>query len=584
MIRQPIMVFMGNVDAGKTLLLDKIRNTAIASKESGGITQAIGASVIPVSTITKICSGLISSSAKLKVPGLLTIDTPGHAAFTNLRKRGGNLADIAVIVVDINDGIKPQTMECIDILKQYKTPFVVALNKIDTVHGWKSENSIKFIDGIKNQSENVIQKVEGKLYEVVGKLSELGFDSERFDRVSDYTKQISIVPTSAVTGEGIPELLMVVCGMSQKFLEKNLEVSSGYSKGTIMEVKFEKGLGKTVDAVIYDGVLKQNDTIVIGGIDKPIITKVRVLFEPSPLSDMKDKKTKFKSVKIISAATGVKISAPGLEDAVSGMPIVSCNEEDVEEVCKRIKSEVGEVIISTDKNGIIVKADSLGSLEAIVKLLKENGIEIKKASIGNITKKDIADAEGTYEKDPLKSCIIGFNVDVDMSDSNTKVKIIIADVIYKVIDDFKEWECEEKAKLESKEMEFLSKPCKIQLIKGYVFRQSNPAIVGVETLSGTLDVGARLMNCNGDEITEVKGLQQNKENVQRLEKGKQAAASLKDVTIGRQISEGDVLYSVIPEGHFRKFRKFKKCITGEEIEILKEVAEIMRKKNPSWGA
>src|SRR3989338_7784749 len=123
-----------------------------------------------------------------------------------------------------------------------------------------------------------------------------------------------------------------------------------------MEVKFEKGLGKTIDVVIYDGVLRQDDIIVIGSLGSPIVTKVRALFEPAPLSDMRDKKTKFKSVEIVSAATGVKISAPGLDYAISGMPIVSCNEEDVKEVFESIKSEVEEVIISTDKNGIIVKA------------------------------------------------------------------------------------------------------------------------------------------------------------------------------------------------------------------------------------
>ena len=583
-LRQPIMVFMGNVDAGKTLLLDKIRNTAIAAKESGGITQAIGASIIPIETIKKICGKLFLPSLNLKLPGLLTIDTPGHAAFTNMRKRGGNLADISILVVDVNEGIKPQTEECIEILRNYKTPFVIALNKIDSLSGWKSDPLKPLAEVMKEQSENVYSSFERKLYEVVGKLAEFKFDSERFDRVIDYTKQIAIVPTSAVTGEGIPELLMVIVGLSQKFLEGNLKVNDGFAKGTIIEVKFERGLGKTLDVVIYDGVLKQNDIIVIGAIDKPIVTRVKALFEPMPLTDMKDRKAKFRPVKEIVAATGVKINASDIEDAVSGMPLIACSEEDIEKTKVEVKKEVDEVVLATDKSGIVVKADSLGSLEAVVKLLKDNNVEIKHASIGPISKKDVLDAEGSFEKYPLKSCVIGFNVNVDSeAKKSDKVKMITADIIYKLLEDFKNWEKEEKAKIEAEEIECLIKLCKIQIMKGYVFRQSNPAIVGIEVVKGTLKVGISLMDNRGIKLTEINGLQHNKESIENLEKGKQAAASLPDVTIGRQISEGDFLYSAVPEEHFKKFKKFKKYLSEEEIDLLREIAEIMRKHNPVWG-
>lgn len=585
MLRQPIMVFMGNVDAGKTQLLDKIRNTAIATKEAGGITQAIGASIIPLDTIRHICGSLLSPSFEIRIPGLLTIDTPGHAAFTNIRKRGGNLADIAVLVIDINDGVKPQTAECIEILKHYKTPFVVALNKLDILFGWKSKSSIYFLENLKKQSESAVTCIEKKLYEVVGKLSELGFNSERFDRVSDYTKEIAIVPTSAITGEGIPELLMVITGISQKFLDESLKIDEeGNAKGTIIEVKLDKGLGKTIDLVLYNGILRQNDIIVVGDLDNPVVTKVKALFEPLPLTEMRDKKAKFMQVKETRAAMGVKICASGIDNVVAGMPLRSCKENEIEKVSEEIKKEVEEVVLTTDNEGVVVKADSLGSLEAVVNLLKDNGIKIKRALIGPITKKDILDAEGSYEEYPLLSCVLGFNVGITSeAKEKPKAKIITSDIIYRLIDELKTWQEEEKKKLDAKELEFLIRPCKIQLIKEYVFRQSNPAIVGVEVLDGTLAIGMPLMKSDGIKITEAKGMQENKENINKAEKGKRIALSMPGITIGRNLGENDVLYSFIPEEHFRKLKKFKRLLSNEEIELLKQIAEIMRKDNPMWG-
>ena len=585
MLRQPIITIMGNVDSGKTQLLDTIRNSAIVESEPGKITQSIGCSIIPIETVKKICGNLLEKhKLAINIPGFVIIDTPGHAAFTNLRKRGGNLADIAVLVIDVNEGVMTQTIECIDILKQYKTPFVVALNKIDMLHGWKSNPEINLLNSIQKQNENVMLLLEKKLYELVGKISELSFNAERFDRVEDYTKQIAIIPVSAKTGEGLAELLMVMTGLSQRFLEEILKVDvKGNAKGTILEVKEEKGLGTTADAIIYDGTLKQNDTIVIGSLGEPIATKVKALFEPMPLAEMRDKKAKFKSVKEVTAATGVKISAPDLDKVVAGMPLRSCLPSEVQKVKEEIKKEVEDVIVETDKQGIVIKADSLGSLEALTKILKEKSIEIKKASIGNISKNDISDAEANYEKDSLQAAVLGFNVELMPDVKVGNVKVLSHNVIYKLIEDFEKWQQEAKKQLEAMEIEHLHRPCKLKIMKGYVFRQSNPAIVGVDVLAGTLKAGIPLMKKDGVAITEAKSIQKEQETVQKAEKGMQIAVSLPNVTIGRQIHEDDVLYSVVPEDHFRKFKENKKLLTQEEIDTLKEIAEIMRKINPVWG-
>jgi len=580
-IRSPICTVVGHVDHGKSSILDKIRGSAIVAQEAGGITQAIGASIIPLSTIKKICGPLLESlKINFTIPGLLFIDTPGHAAFTNLRKRGGNLADIAVLVVDIKEGFMPQTVESVEILKSYKTPFIVAANKIDLIKGWRQGERV--IPNIQNQQERIITEFETKLYALVSSLSELGLNSDRFDRVDDFTKQIAIVPCSAKTGEGIPELLMVISGLAQRYLGERLLISSEGARGTILEVKEEKGLGKTMDVILYDGSLKIGDTIVIGGIGNPIVARVRALFEPAPLTEMRGEKTKFRPVKEAVAATGVKISAPGAEEALGGMPLISVPKEKIEEAKAEVQKSVEEVIVTTGNEGVVIKADNLGSLEALSRMLKEKGIGVIKASIGNVTKKDVSDAESNIDKNPLNAAVLGFNVEIE-NESAPRAKIIINKVIYKLIEDFEQWRIEEKQRMESGKLGNVMRPCKILVLRGYLFRQSNPAIIGCEILEGEARTGISMMNSKGKQITAIKEIQLEKENVTTAKRGMQVAMSFEGVTVGRQLNEGDILYSDIPEEDFRQLKKLAEYLSDDEKRALKEIAEIRRKENSVWG-
>ncbi len=587
-IRSPICAIEGHVDHGKTSLLDKIRGSSVAKGEAGAITQAIGASIIPIETIKKLCGALLETlKIKLTIPGLLFIDTPGHAAFTALRKRGGNLADIAIVVIDLNEGIMPQTKEAIEILRTYKTPFIIALNKIDLIKGY-AKKSGNLLQNLSSQPEEIKQKIDTKLYELVGKLYEMGFESERFDRVNDYTKQIAIIPLSAKTGDGIPELLMVLTGLAQKYLEQCLKCNTeGPAKGIILEVKEDKGLGTTMDTIIYDGTLKINDILVIAGLETPIVTKVKALLQPSPLAEMREKKTKFSSVKQATASTGVKISAPDIEHVVAGMPLQSCKESEIESVKESVQKEAEEVLIKTEKSGIIVKADNLGSLEAIGNLLKEKNIPVQKASIGDITKKDISEAESMLEEDPLKAAILGFNVkltpDAAEIAKQSKAKLIISDVIYRLIEDIESWQQGETKRYESEKLEKLIRPCKLHILKGYIFRQSNPAVFGVEVTEGTLKSGILLMKTDGTLLKPVKSIQHEQEAIDKAEKGKQVAVAMQGITVGRQLNEGDILLSDIPEEQFKKLKELKSCLSKPEVELLKEIAEIKRKENPTWG-
>jgi len=569
MLRQPLVVIMGNVDVGKTKILDLLRKTAVVDSEAGGITQMISSSSISLKTIQKICGDLLKNK-NINLPGIVFIDTPGHAAFSHMRKRGGNLADIAILVIDIHEGIKAQTEECITLLKKYKTPFVIALNKIDTIHGWRSVQSSFVLDMITKQNPEVQAEVETKLYEIVGKCFELGFQADRFDRIDDYTKTVAMIPCSAKQGFGIPELLMVLLGLAQKYLEQNLHTDAqAAAKGTILEVKEEQGLGTTLDCIIYEGKIKVHDAIIIGGIFEPTVTKVRGLFLP-------DEKGKFVATKEVIAAAGVKIAAVDIKDVVSGMPLFVIDNNEAE-LRKKIQEEVDEVVIETENKGIIVKADTLGSLEAVITLLKEKNIPIKKASIGDVTKKDLVAARAS--EDPYERVILCFNV----SGEGETVKIISHRVIYQLIEDFELWVKEQKKKEEQKELLGLVGPAKIKYLHGCTFRQNNPCVIGVEVISGTLHSDVDLIKENGDVVGHIKTLEFERESLAEAEKGKQVAISLPGITSGRQIHEEEIYYVDMNEENFKKLKGFRKMLSPEDIQILKELAEIKRKTNNFWG-
>ncbi len=588
-IRSPIVSVLGHVDHGKSSILDAVRESNILKTEAGAITQAIGASIVPIDIIKNKCGKLLDSlKMDFTIPGLLFIDTPGHAAFTSLRKRGGALADIAIVTIDINEGFKPQTIEAIEILKSSKTPFVIAANKIDLIPNMQIRDpKCSLLQTINSQEPEIITKIETKLYELVGQLHEkFQLEAERFDRV-DFTKQIAIVPCSAKIGFGIAELMMVVTGLAQRFLEKNLHIKvEGPAKATILEVKEEQGFGKTVELILYNGSLSVNETIVIGSIDEPIVTKVRALLQPLPLQEMRDKKSRFKQEKQVFAATGVKISAPNLEHASSGMPLISCeNTEEAIEIAKQqVQAEVNDVMIETNNAGIVLKADNLGSLEAMIHILQEKDVMIKKATIGNISKKDIIDAEANFEEDPKTCVILAFNSKLDTDYVSEHVKIISSNIIYKILDDYEVYVEEQNKKEQEAKLNKLVRPGKVEFLQNCIFRQSNPAVFGVEVLAGMVRTGNGLVNADsGKNIGTIKSIQKNKDSVNLCKLRDRVALSIPHLTIGRQANEGEIFLVDIPENDFRELKKWAKFLTKEEKAVLKELAELKRKEFSVWG-
>jgi translation initiation factor 5B len=584
-LRTPIVCVMGHVDHGKTSLLDMIRGSAVVSGEAGAITQHIGATEVPISAIVEKCGnpGLLD---KFMVPGLLFIDTPGHHAFTTLRSRGGALADLAVVIVDINEGFKPQTIESLNILQQHKTPFVVVANKIDKIHGWNPQKGAPFMTSYNKQSEHVRGSLDTKFYEVVGELYNNGFSSDRYDRVNDFQHNIGVIPISAITGEGIPDLLMVLLGLAQRFLESNLHYNAeGPGVGTVLEVKEERGLGTTLDLILYDGVLKKGDTIVVGCLGEPIQTKVRAILKPRALSEI-NVEDKFKRVSKVTAAVGVKISAPHLDGALSGGSVRVATAETLDAVVEEVRNEVEDVQIDTDQSGITIKADTIGSLEALVNELKKEDIPIRKADVGDISNRDIMEAFAT--EDPFHSVIVGFNVNIlpDAKEKvqSTGVKVFMNDVIYRLIDDYRDWVKEQRAISEKAVSETIVKPAMFTIMPDCVFRQSKPAVVGVRVIGGTIKTKVDVTTGDGTVVGIVKGLQSRGENVSVATIGMEVAMSIDGPTVGRQINEGDVLYANIPEKHAKILEhELYDSLSADELEALDSFLDIKRRDNPFWA-
>jgi translation initiation factor 5B len=583
---------LGHVDTGKTLLLDKIRKTSVGAREAGGITQHIGASFFPVETLRQLIGPLLSRvKGEIEIPGLLIIDTPGHEAFTNLRKRGGSVADIAILVINVLRGFEAQTFECVEILKARKTPFMVAANMIDRIPGWNSYPDTPFSKSYPLQDPYVREDLDNRIYDIIGAFSRLGFKIDRFDKVRDFTSTVAVVPTSAKTGEGIPELLMVLVGLTQQHLKKRLQITEGPAKGTVLEVKEEPGLGLTLNTIIYDGTLQKDELIVVGGKEKPIVTRIRAILVPKPLDEIRDPRDKFSSVESIYAAAGVKIVAPDIEGVLAGASLYAVPQnDDPEKYARLISEEIEKIRIVTDIEGIIVKADTLGSLEAIAGILKQNNIPIRLADVGDISKRDVVESSVVKEHEPLYGAILGFNVrilpDAEEEATVKGVQIFREKVVYHLLENYLAWfKGKRDAGLEQ-DFETLVRPAKLRVMEGYVFRRARPAIFGVEILAGTIKPKTAVVRAeDGEEVGEIQQIQDKGKALSEAQRGMQVAVSMERPIFGRHIFEKDILYAKIPEAHVRILSTtFIERLAKEEQDALNEYVNIMRKKVPFWGA
>jgi len=519
----------------------------------------------------------------------LIIDTPGHEAFANLRRRGGSAADIAILIVDAVRGFEVQTYESLNILKARKTPFLVAISKIDNIAGWRPNPGMAFGDSFSRQAPEVQQDLDNRLYGIMGTLSRLGFRSERYDRLRDFRDTVAMVPTSGKTGEGIPELMAVLVGLTQTFMKDELVVTPGPGRGVVLEIKEEPGLGLTANVILYDGIIRTSDTIVIGGREAPISTNVRALLLPKPLDEIRDPRNRFSSMESVGAAAGIKIVAPNLENALAGSSLlVVPKDTDPGPLVEMVKDEVETLRIKTDIDGVVLKTDTLGALEALTALLESSNVAIRLADIGDISRREVVEAEAVRLHDPILGVILGFNVRL-LPDAEEEIKkkgitVFQSDVIYRLIEDYVKWRDQQKAAGLKGELDRLMLPAKIQILPGCVFRRSKPAIVGVEVQTGRIRPGYRLMLEDGKAIGEIQRIQDKGKDIHEASSGVQVAISIDEPTVGRHIHEGDSLYVAVPEHHVKLLlTKFKEFLTPDEVELLNKLIETMRKLNPLWA-
>jgi len=581
-LRSPIVTVLGHIDHGKTSLLDKMRGTGVQAREAAGITQHIGASFFPTETIMSICGDLLKTvKTELTIDGLLFIDTPGHEAYLNLRRRGGAIADIAIMVVDINEGPLTQTYESLKILQSGKTPFLIAANKLDKVPGWQEKKGMSLFEAIKAQNMSTQTEVDRRIYEIVGALSANKILSERFDRVTDFQKTVAIVPTSAKTGTGIPELLMVLSGLTQQYMKDRLRISTGPARGAVLEVREETGLGITLDTIIYDGVLKKTDTIVVGGLHGVIEAKIRALLQPKALDEIRDPKEKFTHVDVVHAAAGVKIVAPDIEGAVAGAPVYAVeNPENLEAIKKKVADEVSSIRIHTDKSGIIVKTDTLGSLEAVTQFLQERKITVRAADVGPIVKRDIVEAQASGDSDPLNAVVLGFNVKIssEIEDlaAELGVEVFMNEVIYRLYDEYYAWLIVKREQAKAESLSSIIRPGKIELIPEYVFRNNNPAVVGVK-VHGLVKPRTALITKSGKRVGTILQIQDRSVSIEEATDGMEVAVSIRGPTIGRQVKSNDTLYVDVPDKQILAIRKkFMDDLSPPEKEVLEELTNIKR--------
>ncbi|MDI1495025.1 MAG: Translation initiation factor aIF-2 [Cenarchaeum symbiont of Oopsacas minuta] len=590
-IRQPIVAVLGHVDSGKTSLLDKIRGTGVQEREAGGITQHIGASFLPEEIIRKRCGSMYNrlDNSNVKIPGVLVVDTPGHEVFANLRARGGSAADIAILVVDVNRGFQPQTNESLQILKNRKVPFVLALNKVDQISGWRASNKPRIEQAIKDQDDSIQTNLDQKIYDVVGTLSVLGYPSEAFYRVKDFAKEVSIVPISARTGVGISELLTIMVGLAQQYLAERLNQDEKTTRGIVLEVNDEIGVGPSANIILIDGLLTKNDTILVSKRDKVIITKPKAILLPKPLDEMRDPRDKFRPVESVHAAAGIRLASPDLAGVLPGSTVyVAKNTFEIEKFTAEIKAEIKSVFVDTSTDGVLIKCDTMGSLEAIVSMLKQKGISIARADIGPINRRDIIEARAIKENDRHLGVVLAFNVktlpDAEEEAEISHVKIFTDSIIYSLIEDYVEWVEHDTTNEEDAIFSEITPIAKFTFLKGYIFHNNDPAVFGIHVDVGTLRQKISFMNDAGRKIGQIHQLQEKKTTVKSAKKGDEIACSVKGITVGRQIAEGDVFYTLPTSREAKKLLKdLSHKLTSEEFETLDHIVTVQRKLDAAYG-
>jgi translation initiation factor 5B len=467
-------------------------------------------------------------------------------------------------------GLEKQTLESIDLLRKRKTPFIVALNKIDRMHSFKSEEFRSSKISLENQHQTVMDEYEKRRDQAFLQFNEIGMNIVEYWNNTDPRTYISAVPTSAMTGEGIPDILGMIVKCTQKMLKKQITQRNAEFQCTVLEVKKISGVGTTVDVVLVNGKLKVGDTIVLAGFNGPIVTKIRALLTPQPMKEIRVK-GEYIHHQELYGAMGIKISAPDLDYALAGGELYRANsEEDIEYLCEEIQDNMlnfAEKYVNPKEEGVCVQASTLGSLEALLEFLKTSKIPVCSINIGELFKKDVMKALKNITGERVRkefATILAFDVKVDKEareySEENGIKIFEADIIYHLFDQFTEYVeicTAERKKADGAKAVF---PCVLEIIQGNIFHVSSPILIGVNVKAGVLRVGTPL--CIPDKDNLRIGV------VSGIQKGG------KDVTQAREI-DGGVSVKIDNDKHIMAGKSFTEdnqlasLITRDSIEALK---------------
>ncbi|ELQ74621.1 Translation initiation factor 5B (eIF-5B) [Trachipleistophora hominis] len=582
--KAPIVCILGHVDTGKTKILDKLRESNVQGGEAGGITQQIGATFFPYSELVNKTNTKFDFDND--VPGLLVIDTPGHETFANLRSRGSSMCDFAILVVDVLHALEKQTLESIELLKLRKTPFLIALNKIDRIYKWRSETGGFHNFDLQRQSSVTKAEFIEKSNHIILKFAEMGLNTRLFYENPDERKFINIIPTSAITGEGLSDLVNKIIELSSKYM-KNKITFKDKMEATVLEVKNVEGIGITVDAIVSNGTLSENDRIVLCGMDGPIVTNVRSLLVPEPLKELRVKSV-YKNIKCVKASLGIKIVANDLERTIAGSRILKITDYGSEEDAKQQVMEDIKELTNLEKVGIHLQASSLGSLEALIALVKNERIPVASVGIGkNLSRKDVLKMKAIKEKDAHVGIMLCFDtkIDKEMTDlaESQHIKIFEAQIIYNLIDKYKEYTENLISTNKKKNMAELIYPCKLQIIPEYVFTKRSPLVLGVEILEGKLKTNMPLFVMHQDEIVQigkVTSMIMEKKSVDVADKGSKLSIKIETTDapklIGRDIKLTDLMYSTLTRKSIDVLKEFYKDeITDDAWRLVMDIKQFL---------
>ncbi|XP_059820454.1 eukaryotic translation initiation factor 5B [Hypanus sabinus] len=558
-LRAPVICVLGHVDTGKTKILDKLRHTHVQDGEAGGITQQIGATNVPLETIkeqTKMVKNFDKDN--IKIPGMLIIDTPGHESFSNLRNRGSSLCDIAILVVDIMHGLEPQTIESINLLKEKKCPFIVALNKIDRLYDWKKSPDTDVVGTLKKQKKNTKDEFDERAKSTIVEFAQQGLNASLFFENKDPRTFLSLVPTSAHTGDGMGNLIALLVELTQTMLAKRIAYSLEL-RAQVMEVKALPGMGTTIDVILINGCMKEGDTIIVPGVEGPIVTQIRGLLLPPPLKELRVK-NQYVKLKEVWAAQGVKVLAKDLEKSLAGLPLLIAHKDDEVAVLKdELEHELKQTLssIKLEEKGVYVQASTLGSLEALLEFLRQSNVPYAGINIGPVHKKDVMKSSAMLEHDPQYSVILAFDVKVERDSQELAdslgVRIFSAEIIYHLFDAFTKYRQDYKKQKQEEFKHIAVFPSKLRIIPQFIFNSRDPIVIGVVIEAGLLKQGTPICvpSKNFIDIGVVTSIEVNHKQVDVARKGQEVCVKIEPIPgespkmYGRHFEASDFLVSKI---------------------------------------